>query len=101
MPKHSQRKAMNKWAEEKHKLDAAREQRDMHIIPDDDPDYAEIMKNARRELEIRRASAISCKVTKPGNPNGSGWRRPYACAGSKIETKRLKFSCSKQEIMRT
>ena len=36
--KKSQRGAINKWAEEKQKLDAAREQRGIQFIPDDDPD---------------------------------------------------------------
>ena len=36
MSKRSQRKAVNRWAEEKPKLDAAREQRGTQFFPDDD-----------------------------------------------------------------
>ena len=89
-----------KWADEKPKLDAAREQRAIYFIPDEGPDYGEIMNNARK-LEKRRASAISCKVIKPASPNGSSWRRPYASDWCKIVTKRLNSSCSKQDHRHT
>ena len=46
---------------------------------------------------MRRASAMPCKVTIPVNPNGSTWWRPYASDWSKVETKRLNSSCSKQD----
>ena len=36
--KSSQRKAINKWAEEQAKLNTAKEQRGMDSFPDDDPD---------------------------------------------------------------
>ena len=49
MSTYSQRKAINKEAEEKPKLDA-RKQRGIDLIPGDDPGYEEIM-NARRNLE--------------------------------------------------
>ena len=38
MSQNSQHKATYKCAEEKSKLDAAREQCDIHSVPDDDPD---------------------------------------------------------------
>ena len=66
----------------------AREQRGIHFILDDELDFREIMNNARRKLEIGRASALSCKVTKPANPKGSSWGRPCASDWSNIETKR-------------
>ena len=49
MSKRSQRKAINKWAEEKPNLDEAREQRHTCSIPDD-PDFDEIMNSARRKF---------------------------------------------------
>ena len=55
------------------------------------------MNNARRTLEIRRVSALLCKVTTPVNPNGSSRRRPSASGRSEIETNRLNSSCSKQD----
>ena len=47
MSESSQRKDTNKWAEEKHKWDAARERRGIYFIPKDDPDYEESVINAR------------------------------------------------------
>ena len=38
----------------------AGEQRGIYSIPDGDPDHEEIMDNARRKLQIRRASAMPC-----------------------------------------
>ena len=75
---------------------AARVQRGIYFIPDD-PDYEEIMNNARRKLEVRRASAMPCNVTTPVNPNGSGWERSCASDWSEMETKRLNSPCSKQD----
>ena len=69
---------MNKLAEAKPKVDAAREQWCIHPILDDGPDYEEIMNHARRHWEIGRPSAMPCKFTKPASPNGSSWRRPCA-----------------------
>ena len=56
-----------------------------------------MMNNARRKSEIRRTSAMRCKVTTPANPNGSSWARLCASGWSVIETKRLNSSCSKQD----
>ena len=44
-----------------------------HLVPDGDPACEKSMNNARRNLEIRRASAMLCKVSTPANPNGSNW----------------------------
>ena len=73
--KSSQRRAINGWTEEKPKLDAAREQKGICSIPDNDPDYEEIMNNAQRKLGIGELQRC-CKVT-PANPNGPCWERPW------------------------
>ena len=79
-------------------MDAAREQRGMYFtIPNDDLGYDEIVKNARRKLEIRSASAMPWKVTKPANASGSSWERPCASDWSKMETIRLNSSCSQKD----
>ena len=58
---------------EKTELDASREQRRIiYSILDNDLGHEVIIDNAKRKLEIRRASAMHCKVTKPANPNGGG-----------------------------
>ena len=87
MAKNFQRKATNKWAEEKPKLDAAREHRGIYSSLDDDPDYEEIMNNARRKLVSRRASAMHCKATKSANPNGSNWGDPMQVIGLRLKRK--------------
>ena len=43
MSKSSQRKAREEWAEQKPKLDVARDPRGMYFIPDDELGYQEIM----------------------------------------------------------
>ena len=82
-------KPCRKWAEAKPQIggNATREQRGIYSFPN----------NARRKLKIRRASAMPCRVTTPANPDGSSWVRPCASKLSKMETKRQKSSCSKQE----
>ena len=79
---------MDKWAEEKN-WTLAREQRGIYFIVDGDPNCEESVHNARRKLDIRRASVMSCKVTTPTDPNGSSWERPCASEWSKMETQRL------------
>ena len=76
------------------KLDAAREQRRIDPIADGDPEHEEIVNSTRRKLEMT-ASAMPCKVTTPAGPNGSSWERAGASDWSKMETKRLRSSCSK------
>ena len=61
-------------------------------------DYEENTNNARRTLEITRASPVPCKVTTPINPNGSSWKQHCASDWSKIDTDRLNPSCSKQDL---
>ena len=61
----SQRETVHTRAE-KTKLDAAREQRCIYFIPDDDLDHEEIVNNARRKSDL-------CKVTTPADPSGSRW----------------------------
>ena len=44
MSKGSQQEAINKWAEERPEVDAAREPQGMYFLPDEDPDYEEVVK---------------------------------------------------------
>ena len=78
--KSSQRKAMHKWAGDKPKLDAGREQRSICSFSDDDPaqDQTQIWRS-------RRAAAMLCKGTTLANPNGSSLERPCASDWSKID----------------
>ena len=81
-------KPYRKWAEAKPLIggNATRGQRGIYSFPN----------NARRKLEIR-SSAMPCRVTTPANPDGSSLVRPCASKLSKMDTKRLKSSCSTQE----
>ena len=47
---------------------ASREKRCIYSIPDDDLDCEAIVNDARRKLEMRRASAMLCKVTTATSP---------------------------------
>ena len=58
----SKRKAKQKWAIEKPKLDNVRRLRGMYIIDTDDEEFKDIMKNARRKLEIPMPPAMPCKL---------------------------------------
>ena len=54
----SKRKEKQKWAFEKPKLDKARRLRCIFFIELDDEKYKDIMKNARRKLEIPMPAAM-------------------------------------------
>ena len=56
------RKEKQKWAVEKPKLDNARRLRGLYFIDPDDEEFKDIMKNARRKLEIPMPAAIPCKT---------------------------------------
>ena len=64
----SKRKAKQKWAIEKPKLDNARKLRGIFFIEPEDEDFKNIMKNARRKLEIPIPAAMPCKT--PINSGG-------------------------------
>ena len=84
----SQRKATSKWAEEKPKFDAAREQWCIYYISKEDLEYADMMNNA---------SAMLRKVTTPANPNGSSWEATLCkWLDWNWKTKWLNSSCSKK-----
>ena len=58
----SKRKEKQKWAIEKPKLDNARKFRGMYLIDLDDGEFKDIMKNARRKLEVPMPAAMPCKL---------------------------------------
>ena len=63
----SKRKAKHKWAIEKPKLDNARKLRGIFFIELEDEDFKNIMKNARRKLEIPMPAAMPCKILIKGS----------------------------------
>ena len=60
----SKRKEKQKCAIEKPKLDNARSLRGIYFIDPKDEEFKDIMKNARRELEIPMPAAMPCKTPK-------------------------------------
>ena len=58
----SKRKEKQKWAIERPKLDNARRLRGIHFIDPKDEEFKDIMKNARRKLEIPVPAAMPCKT---------------------------------------
>ena len=61
MSKNGELKEKQNWAIEKPKLDNARRLRGIYFIEHDDIEFNEIIKNARRKLEIPIAPAMPCK----------------------------------------
>ena len=76
----AKRKAKQKWAIEKPKLDNARELRGIFFIEPEDKDFKDIMKNARRKLEISMPAAMPFKP--PRNSGGE-----TCCGIGKSKTK--------------
>ena len=58
----SKRKEKHKCAIEKPKFDNARRLRGIHFFVPDDEEFKDIMKNARRKLEIPMAAAMLGKL---------------------------------------
>ena len=58
----SKRKEKQKWAVEKPKLDNARRLRGTYFIDPKDEEFKDIMKNARRKLQIPMPAATLCKT---------------------------------------
>ena len=58
----SKRKEKQKWATEKPKVDNARRLSGIYFIDPKDKEFKDIMKNARRKLEIPTPAAMPCKT---------------------------------------
>ena len=58
----SKRKEKQKLAIEKPELDNARKLRSIHFIDPDDGEFKDVMKNARRMLEVPMPAAMPCKL---------------------------------------
>ena len=58
----SKRKAKQKWAIEKPKLDNAKRLRGIFVIDPDDEEFKLTMKAARRKLEVPMPPAMPCKI---------------------------------------
>ena len=58
----AKKKAKQKWAIEKPKIDNARQLRGIHFTEPDDEEFKPIMKAARSKLEVPMPAAMPCKV---------------------------------------
>ena len=56
------KKAKQRWAIEKPKLDNARQLRGIFFIEPDDQEFKHTMRNARRKLEIPMPAAMLCET---------------------------------------
>ena len=94
----SKRKAKQKWAIEKPKLDIARRLRGIFFIEAGDEEFERPMKNARRKLEIPMPAAIPRKT--PVNCRGESCRSignhktKYACIDDADESTRTSMEGS-------
>ena len=90
----SKRKAKQKFAIEKPKLDNARKLRGIFFIEPEDEDFKHTIKNARRKLEIPMPAAMQCKT--PVNCRKETCRSigrsktKYACIVDADETMRVR-----------
>ena len=57
-------KEKQNWASERPELENARKLRGIYYIDPEDKDFAEIIKNARKKLELPTAPAMPCTRTK-------------------------------------
>ena len=91
----SKRKARQKWAVEKPKLDNAGQLRGIFCIEPSDEEFKHTMKNARRMLELPMPAAIPCKT--PANCRGETCRNSgkhktkYACIVDADEPMRIRL----------
>ena len=91
----SKRNAKQKWAVEKPKHDNARKLRGIFFIEPDDEEFKDIMKNARRKLEIPMPAATPCKT--PINSSGETYcgigksKTKHACIVEADESTRIRL----------
>ena len=75
----AKKKAKQRWAIEKPKLDNARQLRGIFFTEPDDEEFKLIIKAARRKLEVPMPAAMSCKIPK------KAVERPTAMLGNARE----------------
>ena len=79
----SKRKEKQKWAIEKPRLDNARRLCGIYFIDLDDEEFKDIMKNARRKLEIPMPAAMPCKLQ----------REKYRKTCRTVEEHKTEYAC--------
>ena len=100
--KAAQNREKQEWAKTKTKLDNARRLRGIFFIDPDDEEFKEIVKNAKRKLEIRMAPAMPCKrppsitkvVAKPEFGSENTANTVYGCTVESHESTRQRAESS-------
>ena len=88
-------KEKHKWAIEKPKLDNARKLRGVYFIDPVDEEFKDIVKNARRKLEVPMPAAIPCKLQRDKYREtcrtGEEHKTKYACIVEADESMRKRM----------
>ena len=71
MGKHAKLKEKQKWSNEQLHLDNVRKLRGIYFIDQEDTEFKETIKNARKKLETSVAPAMPCKIMKNCGSGGS------------------------------
>ena len=72
MGKNAKPKEKQKWSHEKLLLENARKLRGIYFIDQEDKEFKETIKNARKKLETSVAPAMPCKIMKKKNCGSGG-----------------------------
>ena len=95
VPDAAKKKAKQKCAIEKPKLDDARQLRGTFFIEPDDEDFKLTMKNARGKLEVPMPAAMPCKTSKNSSGethrNAGKHKTKYACVVDADESMRIRL----------
>ena len=88
MSRNSKMKEKQNWANEKPMLENARKLKGVYFIDPEDNEFKEIIKNARKKLEVPAAPAMPCNRT-----NSKHWvhKSKLACILEAEESKRLRM----------
>ena len=88
-------KEKQNWASEKPKLENARRLKGIYFIELEDKEFKEIIKNARKKLEVPAAPAMRCKRTNSKHgvtrTKNDDHRSKFACILEAEESKRLRM----------
>ena len=95
MGKHAKLKEKQKWSEEKLHLENARKLRGIYFIDQEDKEFKETIKKARKKLEISVAPAMPCKITKNcGSGASNKIKTKLACVLEANESTRMRMGNS-------
>ena len=99
----SKRQEKQKWSIEKPKLDNARRLRGIYFIDLGDGEFKDIMKNARRKMEVPMPAAMPCKTSLCRSSRETcravgGHKTKYACIVEADESKIIRMDGARHKI---